>query len=115
MADRSAPHSKPSGRGVMARALVVLVAAFIGFYGLTFVTDVYIQNILTRALLLAVVAVTVDLLWGYTGILTFGQATYFGIGAYACALMFGNIGLAGPWPVVALVVAIGGSMLVAKH
>ena len=97
----------------MARALVVLVAAFIGFYGLTFVTDVYIQNILTRALLLAVVAVTVDLLWGYTGILTFGQATYFGIGAYACALMFGNIGLAGPWPVVALVVAIGGSMLVA--
>ncbi len=113
MADQTASQTKPSTRAVMVRALAVLVAALIGFYGLTFVTDIYILNILTRALLLAVLAVTVDLLWGYTGILTFGHATYFGIGAYVCALMFGHFGLAGPWPLVALMIAIGGSMLVA--
>ena len=38
------------------------------------------------------VAITVDLLWGYTGILTFGQAAFFGIGAYAAGLVFTHIG-----------------------
>ena len=46
------------------------------------------QNTLVRSCLYAVVAITVDLLWGYTGILTFGQATFFGIGAYAAGLVF---------------------------
>ena len=35
----------------------------------------------------AMLAVTVDLLWGYTGIFTFGQAAFFGIGAYATAMV----------------------------
>ena len=43
----------------------------------------YMVNILIRAFLYAIVALTVDMLWGYTGILTFGQSAFFGIGAYA--------------------------------
>ena len=39
-------------------------------------------------------ALTVDLLWGYTGILTFGQAAFFGIGAYAAALVLTHCGSA---------------------
>ena len=31
---------------------------------------------------------TVDILWGYAGILTFGQAAFFGIGAYAAGIIF---------------------------
>ncbi|OAE99608.1 hypothetical protein AYJ54_33125 [Bradyrhizobium centrolobii] len=46
----------------------------------------YAQQILSQAFLFAIAAVTVDLLWGYTGILTFGQSAFFGIGVYTVAI-----------------------------
>ena len=52
----------------------------------------YLVNILIRAFLYASVAITVDVLWGYTGILTFGQSAFFGIGAYAAGLVFTHVG-----------------------
>jgi ABC-type branched-subunit amino acid transport system ATPase component/ABC-type branched-subunit amino acid transport system permease subunit len=46
----------------------------------------YAQQILSQAFFFALAAITVDLLWGYTGILTFGQSAFFGIGVYTVAL-----------------------------
>jgi len=46
----------------------------------------YAQQILSQAFFFAIAAVTVDLLWGYTGILTFGQSAFFGIGVYTVAI-----------------------------
>ena len=66
-----------------------------------------------RALLLAVLALTVDLLWGYTGILTFGQSAFFGIGAYACALVFSHLGFGAGWGLLALLLGIVAAMAVA--
>ncbi|HYZ61815.1 MAG TPA: ATP-binding cassette domain-containing protein [Acetobacteraceae bacterium] len=48
--------------------------------------DQYSVNILIRSLLYGCIAVSLDILWGYTGILSFGQAAFFGIGAYAFGL-----------------------------
>lgn len=74
--------------------------------------DTYTINILIRALLLAALALTVDVLWGYTGILTFGQSAFFGIGAYACALVFTHAGFGPGWALVALAVGILAAMAV---
>lgn len=71
--------------GCLAGAALVVAAGPI-------VLDTYLINVLSRAFLYALVALTVDILWGYTGILTFGQAAYFGIGAYAAALIFTHLG-----------------------
>ncbi|ENN89775.1 ABC transporter [Rhizobium freirei PRF 81] len=49
-------------------------------------------NVLTRSMIYAMLAITVDLLWGYTGVLTFGQAAFFGVGAYATAMVLTHIG-----------------------
>lgn len=49
-------------------------------------------NVLTRSMIYAILAVTVDLLWGYAGILTFGQAAFFGVGAYAAAMVLTHLG-----------------------
>jgi branched-chain amino acid transport system permease protein len=68
-----------------AIALVIIGAAPLYF-------GTYMTNVLTRALFLAALALTVDLIWGYTGVLTFGQSAFFGIGAYACALVFSHWG-----------------------
>ena len=50
------------------------------------VLDDYAQQILAQAFFFAIAAITVDLLWGYTGVLTFGQSAFFGIGVYTVAL-----------------------------
>jgi branched-chain amino acid transport system permease protein len=46
----------------------------------------YPQQILSQAFFFAIAAITVDILWGYTGILTFGQSAFFGIGVYTVAI-----------------------------
>ena len=53
----------------------------------------YSVNILIRSFLYGAIAVTLDILWGYTGILSFGQSAFFAIGAYACGLTFAHLGL----------------------
>jgi branched-chain amino acid transport system permease protein len=72
----------------------------------------YAQQILAQAFFFAVAAVSVDLLWGYTGILTFGQSAFFGIGVYTVALALayyveGSLATAG-----AIVLALAGAALI---
>lgn len=73
----------------------------------------FIITILIHALFLGALTLTVDLLWGYIGILTFGQSAFFGIGAYACALTFTHYGFGVGWAIGALLVGILGAVLVA--
>ena len=75
--------------------------------------DRYTTNILIRALFLAAVVMTVDVLWGYTGILTFGQSAFFGIGAYACALVFSHYGFGAGWALGALAFGVVSAACVA--
>lgn len=44
-------------------------------------------TLLTEASLLGLVAMSLDLVMGYTGLVTFGHAAFFGIGAYTAALL----------------------------
>ena len=43
-------------------------------------------NMLGKFLTYAIVAIGLDLLWGYTGLLSLGQGLFFGLGAYAMAM-----------------------------
>ena len=47
---------------------------------------------LTTVLALAILALSLGLVWGYGGILCFGQTTFFGIGAYAYTIAAINFG-----------------------
>ena len=47
---------------------------------------------LTTVLALAILALSLGLIWGYGGILCFGQTTFFGLGAYAYTIAAINIG-----------------------
>ena len=82
----------------VAGALVIWVAPF--------VLGTFAVNVLTRSMLYATLAVTVDLLWGFTGILTFGQAAFFGVGAYATAMTLTSLGSAPAWMAAALALSI---------
>ncbi|RUM04998.1 ATP-binding cassette domain-containing protein [Rhizobium anhuiense] len=80
-----------------ALLLIVIGPMFLGRFSL---------NVLTRSMIYAMLAITVDLLWGYTGVLTFGQAAFFGVGAYATAMVLTHIGASPALFVVALVAAV---------
>jgi branched-chain amino acid transport system permease protein len=78
-----------------------------------YVLPTYMVNSLIRAFLYAAVALTVDILWGYTGILTFGQSAFFGIGAYAAGLIFTHAGFGPGYAALALVTGIAVAIIVA--
>ena len=63
--------------------------------------DVFYLRLATEALIFAGLALSVDILLGYTGLLSLGQALYFGLGAYASALALkAGISLAGTLAIV---------------
>lgn len=62
--------------------LLLFAAVVVGpvqYYG----HDNYQLPLFTKYLAMAIFALSVDLIWGYTGLLSLGQGLYFGIGAYA--------------------------------
>jgi branched-chain amino acid transport system permease protein len=70
--------------------------------------DTYLVNILIRAFFVAIAAITVDIMWGYCGTLTFGQSAFFGIGVYALAICFTEYGF-GTWQAL---LALGATVVI---
>ena len=62
----------------------------------------------TEIVILALFAVSLNLLLGYAGLVSFGHAAYFGIGAYTCAILMKTHGV--PFP---LAFAAAGAMAAA--
>src|SRR5438477_13107001 len=61
-------------------------------------------SILTELLIFGLFALSLDLIMGYTGMVSFGHAAYFGLGAYGSALIL--IHFAAPIPVALLAGAL---------
>jgi branched-chain amino acid transport system permease protein len=107
----STPSARANAQRLGAFAAVLGALAIVVAVG-PFVLDTYLLNTLIRAFHYALVALTVDILWGYAGILTFGQAAFFGIGAYAAALVFTHIGFSPATIAFAIALALAAPALV---
>ncbi|WP_186051431.1 ABC transporter permease subunit [Burkholderia gladioli] len=104
----------PGRKGALPGGPLALAAlAFALLAGGPFLFGTYLLNVLIQAFFFSMVAVTVDLLWGYTGYLSFGQSAFFGIGAYAAALVFTHGGFSPGYVLLALGIAIAAAALVA--
>ncbi|SDS79308.1 urea transport system permease protein [Paenibacillaceae bacterium GAS479] len=66
-------------------ATVYLLAAALLAAAPLFTSD-FRLNLLAKFLAFAIAAVGLDLLWGYTGILSLGHGVFFGLGGYAMAM-----------------------------
>jgi len=67
-------------------ALLLVVFALITAAVGVAMNDTFYLRLATEALIFAGLALSVDILLGYTGLLSLGQALYFGLGAYISAL-----------------------------
>ena len=68
--------------------------------------DAYSLNIFAQAFIFAIVAITVDLLWGYSGILSYAQSAFFGIGAYSIGLSLAHVGASVPAALASVVIGL---------
>lgn len=68
---------------LLLAALLLFILPLLHGFGL--VSD-YTLNLCGKYLSLAILALGMDLIWGYTGILSLGQGIFFGLGAYAMGM-----------------------------
>jgi branched-chain amino acid transport system permease protein len=82
---------RPRGFAVAEKALLllaVLAAAAVPIFG-----DAYAIKVATEVLIFALAAFSLNFLVGNGGIVSFGHAAYFGLGAYASALLVTRLGM----------------------
>lgn len=74
----------------MRRKWIEAIALLLVFLFLLFVPPHFFSdfrlNLLSKFLSLAIFALGLDLIWGYTGILSLGQGVFFGLGGYCMAM-----------------------------
>jgi branched-chain amino acid transport system permease protein len=73
----------------------------------------YVVLLATRVLIFAILAMSLDILLGFTGLASLGQAAYFGFGAYLTAILATKYGIGLRWDfwlVVVLSMLAGGAL-----
>ena len=73
--------------GLWATAAIGVFLVFV----LPAIAEVFVLFELTIFIVMSILALSLALVWGFGGILCFGQSTFFGIGAYTYAVAVVNI------------------------
>lgn len=90
--------------------LVALAVLLVLLSALPWIAPYFYIFIATEILILGLFAASFNLIFGYTGMLSFGHAAFFGIGAYATALLLQGM----QWPLLAcLLVAVAAGAVLA--
>ena len=74
----------------MVSQQVKILMVVVGLAALAYIvphSGSFVVLLATRAMSFAILAMSVDLLLGYTGLSSMGQAAYFGVGAYLTAIL----------------------------
>src|SRR5512147_2230499 len=88
-------------------APILLIAALFALgAAMPFVLKQYHLNMLTEIIVFALYAVSYNLLLGYAGLLSFGHAMFFGMGAFTVAVSLIHIPGLSMWNAVLLALAM---------
>lgn len=80
-------HIKEKKKQRLTIEIVVIVIAVLVFaLVMPFILEDFRLRLLGRFLSLAIVALGIDLIWGYTGLLSLGHGIFFALGGYAFAM-----------------------------
>jgi branched-chain amino acid transport system permease protein len=83
---------------ILLLILLIVIPLFVGDF---------LTVIITRMLILGLLAISFELCWGYSGIMTFGQGLFFGMGGYAVALFANKADFVQLWGVIPIGIIIG--------
>src|SRR4029079_11398121 len=93
-------------RSIAAGVAAHPVASFSVFFAV-FPFLVPYQSLATQVLIYGLFALGFNLLYGYTGLLSFGHAAYYGLGAYGAGILLAKLHFASVWG------ALGAGLLLA--
>jgi branched-chain amino acid transport system ATP-binding protein/branched-chain amino acid transport system permease protein len=83
-------------------SLILLSIATIVLAAVPFVGDRFHVQLITQILVLATFAMSLDLLVGFTGLVSFGHAAFYGLGGYSLAILTRDAGLISMWATLPL-------------
>ena len=92
----------------MARLpIVVPAAALAGLAAFPLLgSGFYVEELAVRLMIFAIFAISLDLLVGYTGLVSLGHAAFFGLGAYSLAVLTPATGAAPLWLAAPAAIAV---------
>src|SRR5499427_7706424 len=93
---------------LLLRALLLVGLAALALYPL--VGSAFYLQLLAKIMILAIFAMSLDLLVGFTGLVSLGHAAFFGVGAYALALLSPKYEPASFWLTFPLALAIAAAL-----
>ncbi len=73
-------------RQVIIEVITIVVISIVALFLLPNIMSDFRLNLLGRWLCFGIVAVAIDLIWGYTGMLSLGHAVYFALGGYCMGM-----------------------------
>ena len=101
--DAGAPEAAGLSRGFVIGAAVLLALAATPLAAEAYGGD-YLISLVARAMILAIAAISLDLLVGHGGMVSFGHSAFMAIGAYAAGIMVEE-GVEGVLPIIAVALA----------
>ena len=75
----------------------ILIAAAVALAAFPLAGSTFYTQLITKIMIMAIFAMSLDLLVGYTGLVSFGHAAFFGLAGYALALMVPKYEAASLW------------------
>jgi branched-chain amino acid transport system permease protein len=94
---RSAPQLRVARANAIALAVVALLAAAAPFL----VSEYWLKGILIPTMVFGLAALGLNLVSGYAGLISMGQAAFMALGAFTAAITYGRFGLPLPLAIVA--------------
>jgi len=106
---------KPSDTGVVRRDLRGHVHKWVPYLVVLAVLVVvpllvgtYTQGMLVKVLIFALFAMSLDVIMGYTGLVSFGHAAYFGLAGYVVGILSVRYGITSFWVILPVVIILTG-------
>ncbi len=104
-ASSSTSRDARGGRVLPIVELAVLAMALVA--PLLMTSNPELVTLATNVLILSLLAISFDLCWGYSGIMSFGQALFFGVAGYVIALIGRDLEFSHGWGTLPIAMAVG--------
>ena len=83
-------------RSSMRLGLAILVIAVIVLLLPLFIPS-FVGSLVTKMMIYALFGMSLNIIWGYAGIPSFGHAAFFGVGGYAAGILILKVGISNFW------------------
>ena len=99
------PRGRRPFRTLLAVELFALVLLVVAPFLLQDRLDLI--TLITNIMILSILAISFDMCWGFSGIMSFGQALFFGVSGYVIALVGRDLDFSAIWGVLPLAMLTG--------